>query len=595
MPARRNKSRLRWALGLTGVAVVVLGVLAAFQAVQARAALLDVAGGFEQVSADLRAGDADAARESLASTRDRAREAKDTTDGLLWRAGSRAPVIGDDVLAVRTVADVAHVLADDVLDDVVTAADALDPERLRPRDGRIALGPLKQVRPSVVAADEELRRQADRVAEIDTDGLLSQLATPVADMQDRLDEAATLSSRASYAVRLLPPMLGDGGPRNYLVLFQNNAEIRATGGMPGALAVLRAQNGRISIEKQGTAGDLGYHDPPVVPLAREEVELYERKLAMFAADITFTPDFPRTAELARAMWRATQGEDIDGVLSADPISLSYLLEGTGQVQVPGGPALSADNAVRLLLSEIYRTQPDNELQNVFFATAAREVFDAVASGKGDPAAVLKGLARSADEGRLYAWSSREEEQSLIAETALGGAVPREAGPSPYIGFFLNDGTAAKMQYYLEHRVDVEPVSCNARGRQQLDVTVTLTSYAPKNARKLPASVIGPREDGQGYFGVRPGHMRINAHLYAPIGGWFASSAYDGEERPLHEVEHHGHPVGSRTVEIAPGQTRELTYTVMTGLDQDGEVDLRVTPGVRGSGVGEVGISACNRS
>ena len=32
---------------------------------------------------------------------------------------------------------------------------------------------------------------------------------------------------------------------------------------------------------------------------------------------------------------------------------------------------------------------------------------------------------------------------------------------------------------------------------------------------------------------------------------------------LHDlaVLHHGHPVGSRTVEIAPGQTRRLTYTV----------------------------------
>ncbi len=92
--------------------------------------------------------------------------------------------------------------------------------------------------------------------------------------------------------------------------------------------------------------------------------------------------------------------------------------------------------------------------------------------------------------------------------------------------------------------------------------------------------------------IRPGSMRVNTYLYAPIGGWIDASAVDGEEIPLNELEHDGHAVGSRTVEIAPGQTRTLTYTVMSGLDQPGKVNLRVTPGVRSSGVGMVGQSAC---
>ena len=41
--------------------------------------------------------------------------------------------------------------------------------------------------------------------------------------------------------------------------------------------------------------------------------------------------------------------------------------GTGPVAVPGGPKLSPGNAVDVLLSDIYRHQPDPELQNSFFA------------------------------------------------------------------------------------------------------------------------------------------------------------------------------------------------------------------------------------
>ena len=109
------------------------------------------------------------------------------------------------------------------------------------------------------------------------------------------------------------------------------------------------------------------------------------------------------------------------------------------------------------------------------------------------------------------------------------------------------------------------------------------------------SVIGPREGGQSYFGVRPGHMRLNGYLYAPIGGWIDPSAVDADDVPLAEGQHLGHPVGSWTVELAPGETRKFTYTVMTGLHQTGDVRLRVTPGVRGSGVGTLQPSACSSS
>ncbi len=97
------------------------------------------------------------------------------------------------------------------------------------------------------------------------------------------------------------------------------------------------------------------------------------------------------------------------------------------------------------------------------------------------------------------------------------------------------------------------------------------------------------------LGIRPGSMRVNVHLYAPERGWIEGSAVDGDELPLNDAEHLGHPVGSQTMELAPGETRKLTYTVMTGLHQTGDVKLRVTPGVRGSGVGTLQPSACSAS
>ncbi|HEX6246574.1 MAG TPA: DUF4012 domain-containing protein [Nocardioidaceae bacterium] len=595
MPTRQTSRRLRWALGLIGVAVVVLVVFTAYQALTAKRALDAAAADLEPMAAELAEGEVAAASARLEDIQESAEEARTNTRGPGWWVGARLPYLGDDVGAVQTVADVTDVVARDVLPGVVSAAETLSPANLSPRKGRIPVGPIERAASDVVAVDEELSRQAARISAIDTSGLLPPLVRPIDELTEQLEEATSLTGRASYAVRLLPPMLGGDGPRTHLLLFQNNAEIRATGGIPGSVAVLRANRGKLSLGEQGTAGSFGSYAEPPFELTDEELRVYGAKLGRFGADINFTPDFPRTGEIAQTMWRIQRGVNVDGVLSVDPVALSYLLEATGPVEVPGGPRLTARNAVEILLDEVYRTIPTNDAQNAYFAAAASAVFDAVSAGRGDPTEMLRALSKAASEGRIYVWSDKDREQRLIEETALSGQVPREEGASPFVGVFMNDGTAAKMQYYLDHRVDVRPVRCNPAGRQTLEVTVEMSSNAPENVAELPPYVIGPRSDGSSYFGVDPGDMRINVHLYAPVGGWIDGSTVGGEEAPLSEAEHLGHPVGSRSITLSPGDTQQLTYTVVTGLDQPGDVNLRVTPGVRGDGRGTVEPSACGAS
>ncbi len=570
----------------------MLVAFTAYQGLKAKTALESAAASLESMAADLGEGDVESARGRVDDVQDDAATALENTRGPGWWLGTLLPGVGDDVTAVRTVAQVTDAIAADTLPRVVSAADVLTPDALSPRNGRIHLTPIRAAEADVVAVDEELRRQSARVGAIDLAALVEPLAGPVGDLADQLEQASTLTHRASYAVRLLPPMLGADGPRTHLLLFQNNAEIRATGGIPGAVAVLRARDGKLDIVDQGSARDFGRYDTPPFRLTAEERQIYGEKLGLFGADINFTPDFPRTGRFASTMWNVQHGVEADGVLSIDPVALSYVLEGTGPVEVPGGPPLRARTAVDTLLRDVYLQVPDPAAQDAYFAAAAEAIFDAVASGQGDPTRMVHGLTRAVSEGRIHLWSGRGPEQALLEETALAGRIPREEGNDPTVGVFLNDGTASKLQYYFRHQVDVKPVSCNPEGRQTLEVTVSMSSTAPRDAAGLPPSVIGPRSDGESFFGVRPGDQRINVHLYAPIGGWIEDSAVDGEEVPLSEAEHLGHPVGSRSVTLAPGGSSTLTYRVRGALDQTGDPLLRVTPGVHGDGVGQVTGSAC---
>ncbi len=582
--ARDGRSR-RWLAALVFVVLLLVVLFTVYQAVQARAALQDAEASMGEVRAAVTDGDTARAEEALAQAQDSTAEARDHTHGPVWWLGSRLPGLGDDVSAVRTVTEVGDDLTRLVLPGLVEASGTLSPAELLPRGGRIDVDAIEQAAPAVVQANQVLGSRVERVAAIDTDALIGPLAGPVAGLQDTMIQVGSTTEAAAKAVQLLPSMLGSQGPRSYLVLFQNNAEVRATGGIPGAFAVMNTDDGRIEMGRQGTARDLGFFEQPVLPLTRDEVALYDPKLAAFAQDITFTPDFPRSAQIAQEMWRRSSGTTVDGVLSTDPVGLSYVLDGTGPVDV-AGRELTAGNAVELLLNDVYMNVDDPEQQNAFFAQAAREVFDAVTSGRGDPRAIAEGVTQMVQDDRLLVWSAHPGEQSLLADTPLAGALPEQPMTHPAVGVYFNDGTGAKMDYYLDYDVTVESLSCDGDGRQRLRVGVTMKSTAPPNAASLPESVIGPG------FGAAPGTIRTNLMVYAPFGGSLGKSTFNGDPFGYAKLEHDGRPVAATTVDNTPGEEHHFTFEVTSGPGQPEQVQLRVTPGAQPAGDPQVGESAC---
>ena len=584
MPRSSPGRLVRRLLLLLVVVVLALVAYTGYQALTVKSNLERAAGDFATLSHQLTSGDASGARATLGSAQRHARAARDGSSGPGWWLTRRIPGVGPNVAAVRSVARVADDLASRVLPDVVDATATMGPEQLRPVHGRIDLAPIRAAAPMVVRADQRLAAEDARVQAIRLGPLAPQIASPVRLMQKRLDEASTLSGRLSRAVRLLPPMLGAEGPRTYLLMLQSNAEARSTGGVPGAFATVRADRGKVSFGRQADAPLSGRFDRPVLPLTSEETALFGTGLGHDARDVNRTPDFPRSAQLLRAMWRARTGEDVDGVLSVDPVALAHVLRGTGPVQVPGG-RLTADDAVRTLLSSVYARLPDPRDQRAYVQVVARTVFDAVSSGQGHPVTVLSQLATSVQDGRVLLWSAHRAGQALIEPTDLSGALATQGGSAPRVGVFLNDGGASRLDFYLGYDVEVTSRACSAQ-RQLLTVTLHLRSRVPKSAADLPDQVLNHTR------GLNPGVIRLTVLGYAPVGGRFDGSTLDGKTTPLSPRQHAGRQVVAQTVDIRPGAVHTLTWQVVGGRGQLGRAQLRVTPGAHSSGLGSVTGSAC---
>jgi hypothetical protein len=334
-PARRLRKRrrnriLRWALLLVVAAVVV--ILTA-QAVRAYVALREARGDVESVRQDLGRGDFTAAETHVRALSAHARTARGASDGFMWDLLARVPVVGDDVHAVQVLSHALDEVSGKPLESSVMLLKDMKEGAFQPRKGQFDLSAFRSASPVVSRISAAMLAADDEVGELQPDGLVSPLAKAVVQVQRQFDSISGAASSARTAMVVLPKMLGADGPRNTLLVVQNNAEIRATGGMPGAFTLLRAEDGRITVGFQNTTSDLPPLPSPVLPLTAEETKLFGPTMATDVRDANLTPDFPRAAQLVSAIVGRERGVAFDDVLFVDPVALSAVLKATGPISI----------------------------------------------------------------------------------------------------------------------------------------------------------------------------------------------------------------------------------------------------------------------
>lgn len=577
-----RRVRIRWVLVSVVVLVVLVGAWVAWQAWQVNRDLNEAVDAVDDLRTAAEAGDAAGMDAALERLTDSSAAADDRTSGATWAALGHLPVLGDDVAGVEVVSSVVHDLAVDGARPLVEVSDSLD--QLVPRDGGVDVDALGSLQAPVAAADSALARaDRDLAAEDPTDYVMRlrdryrDLAATVSDTHDALASAST-------ALQVLPTMLGGNGSRNYLLVFQNNAEIRATGGLPGAVALVNATDGKLSLQRQ-VAGNTLNGPTPILPLTTAEKALYTDFLGRFFINANMTPDFPRTAELMRAWWASAYPDQVDGVLSIDPVAISFILDATGPVQV-GDVELTRDNVVDELLHGVYLRYEDPADQDAFFQEVARTMFAKVIDGAGDPRGLLRALARGADQTRLYVHSFDADEQAVLAGTAVAGELMTDPTSGPQVTISFNDVTQSKMSYYLRYDVDVEATSC-ADGVQTYTGSAVVQSTAPDDIASQPDYITGG-----GFAGSAPGTQFVNMQIFAPAGGTLSDLRVNAEKISSKSIDFDGRPANFLDVQLDPGQKLRLSWRMTSGPDQAGATEVAVTPGIEDRDTSSVAASAC---
>lgn len=576
------------AIAISAALLVVLALASALWLGAKSATISSELGDAKAVVPDLRnnmlKGDSAAARSNVDELIGHTAAAREAATDPLWTMAGALPGLGANFKATAEVAMSADDIARLGAAPLVDVFEAIDWRSLMPKGQGLNLGPLAAAQSKLASAAHAVRQSSERLDAIPVDGLVPQIASPLSQVREELAPLRDGLDSAADVAQVLPSMMGNDSPRSYLLLIQNNAELRATGGIPGALAVLNVDKGKLTLGAQSSASALGSFDPRV-NVDPEQQQIYSTRMGKFMQDVNLTPDFPTAAQTAQTMWKAKMGQELDGVLAIDPVALSYILDATGHIRIDDPQLadvaatrlpmeLTAKNVVPTLLSDVYSEIAEPAMQDLYFAGVAKAVFSKIAAGSGDTKKLIDGLTKGTSEGRILVWSRSIEEQSVIAKNPISGSISGSSISPAQFGVYFNDGTGAKMDYHIKRTVQLVE-ECPNSGYRQVKVRVTSTNSAPKDAAtSLPDYVTGG-----GAFGVPEGTVQTNIVAYGPVQANVESVMADGKKISFASQFHGERPVGTVTVALPPGKSSTVEF-LFDKIVQHSQPQLSVTPTVQ---------------
>jgi hypothetical protein len=551
---RRGRRRIRALLILLGLAAIVAAGLGFVWMLPARASLVEARQALLAGRDRLADGDAGAARREFARAEAAFDEAGSRLDGPLVRLAALVPILGRTPDAVIAIADAGELVAR-AAEGVAGATEQLPGgvAALAPRNGTIPLEPFRLLGPRFDQA-RSLLEEASAVVRETPDALL---LGPVKEAFDTFTAELVEARRAVVAAdelsAALPSFLGGDGPRRYFLGAQHSAELRGTGGVLGAYAILTVEDGRIRLgafDEVGRIPTEGTSEIP--PPSPEYAGLYPDTWTDWAL-VNSTPDFPTAATAMERLYETGTGTRLDGIILADPAAFSQMLAVTGPTKVPGtGVTVDAGSVVPFITNEVYASLKSPEQRSRVFADMAEQVFRRYlfAEAPADPAAAARAIVDASADGHLLFHSADPAVQgSFVASGVSGELVDR---PGDYLAVVANNATGNKIDFYAERNlrygVTLLPDG-TARGRADL----TLTNDAP--GRGQPQYVIGPYPG----TGLDAGDNAMYVETYCAPGCELQGFRTEGTPEEVVVARERGHPVAVKYVRLPAGASQDLRY------------------------------------
>ncbi len=158
----------------------------------------------------------------------------------------------------------------------------------------------------------------------------------IASLKSTIEDAANLFVNAQPLLTNLPSILGQPNSKRYLIIFQNDKELRPTGGFITAYAQFRFDQGKMVLEKSDDIYSLDAAMTKKFPAPREILTFHKDVFNWYLRDSNLSPDFKKSMQQFESMYKYVPGtEKIDGIIALDTNVLVETLKILGPETIAG--------------------------------------------------------------------------------------------------------------------------------------------------------------------------------------------------------------------------------------------------------------------
>ncbi len=219
--------------------------------------------------------------------------------------------------------------------------------------------------------------------------------------------------------------LGFEYDQRYLLIFQNNTELRASGGFVGSFALADFHNGNIkNLEAPGGGSydtEAGLMERVIAP---EPLHLVNPLWHFW--DANWWPDWPASARKLQWFYEKSDGPTVDGVIGITPTTVERILDVIGSIDMTEdyGVVINADNFWEITQSFAEQKEDITNKPKKIIGDLIRKINDELPNrlNKDSFIGLVKAMERSLGEKHILLYFNDSQLQKKVEEFGWGGRV-----------------------------------------------------------------------------------------------------------------------------------------------------------------------------
>jgi len=232
---------------------------------------------------------------------------------------------------------------------------------------------LDKIAPQLDGVSSDLQRAQQELGRINPRHYPPSIRTKIASLQSSLVSSGEVLKNIKPLLSLLPKLLGQNETQTYLLVFQNDAEIRGSGGFLTAYAILETFRGKITPVLSQDIYELdnkfGNRLPAPEPIKKYLPLVYDWHLR----DMNLSPDFTVAMDTFLPNYKeVAQYKDFDGVIAMDTQIVVDLLKVLGPVGVADWGTYDAEIVKECNCPQVVYKMEDYATRPTYYVKANRK-------------------------------------------------------------------------------------------------------------------------------------------------------------------------------------------------------------------------------